>query len=100
MLFGEILEFVVVEVAAESDGGQDEDRPVVHPRPAAIRIGVRIDILGNRAEQFVAERGLTVDMLQCREDGDDLITAGGVEADVEHGSAAEAKLRLEGDAHR
>ena len=36
MLLGEVLEPVVVEVAAEPDGPQDEDRPVVHPRTAAV----------------------------------------------------------------
>ncbi len=56
--------------------------------------------MGDRVEQFVAERGLTVEVLQCRENGDDLIAAVGVELDVEHGRAGEAKLWFEGDAHR
>ena len=64
MLLGEVLEPVVVEVAPEPDGPQDEDRPVVHPRAAAVGTGDPIDVLGDGIEQGIAQFGPGVDVLQ------------------------------------
>src|SRR5512143_1786789 len=47
MLLGEVLESVVVEVAPEPDGPQDEDRPVGYPRAALVGPGGPIDVVGD-----------------------------------------------------
>src|SRR5947209_4737214 len=99
MLLSQVLEPVVVEIAPEPDGPQDEDRPVVHPGAAAVGAADPIDILGDGIEQGIAQGGSGVDVLQGGEDGDDLVPAGGVESDVEDGGAVEAELGIEGDSH-
>src|SRR3982750_5047120 len=45
MLFGQVLESVVVEIAPEPDGPQDEDRPALHPRATAVGAVDPIDVL-------------------------------------------------------
>ena len=99
MLLGEVLEPVVVEVAPEPDGPQDEDRPVGHPRAAAVGAAGPIDVLGDGIEQVIPQFGPGVDVLQGSEDGDDLVAAVGVESDVGDGRAIEPKLGIEGDSH-
>ena len=42
MLLGQVLEFVVVEVAAQTHGGQHHDRPVVHARRPRLRLESRL----------------------------------------------------------
>jgi hypothetical protein len=99
MLFGQVLESVVVEVAPEPDGSQDEDGPVRHPRAAAVGAAAPIDVLGDGIEQGIPQFGLGVDVLQGFEDGDDLVAAGGIEPDVEDGGAIETQLGIAGDSH-
>ena len=99
VLLSQVLEPVVVEIAPEPDGPQDEDRPVLHPGTAAVGTAHPIDILSDGIEQGIAQGGLGVNVLQGGQDGDDLVSAGGVEADVEDGSAVEAELGIEGDSH-
>src|SRR5512144_37059 len=97
MLLSQVLEPVVVEVAAEPDGPQDEDRPVLHPRTAVVGATGPVDIPGDGIKQMIAQLGPAVDVLQGFEEGDDLVAAGGVEPDVEDGSAIEPQLGIEGD---
>src|SRR4051812_14564553 len=99
MLLGQVLELVVVEVAAESHGGQHKDLPGGQARTTPIGPTGPIDIRGDGLEQVIAELGSAGDVLQGGEPGDDLVAAGGVEPDVEDGCGAELKLRIEGDAH-
>src|SRR4051812_35872781 len=99
VLLGEVLEPIVVEVAAQAYGGEDEDGPVVQAGPAAIGAGGGVDILCDGFEELVAEFGPGIDVLQGAEDGDDLITAVGVEPDLGDGRGVESKLGIEGDAH-
>src|SRR5512135_442719 len=99
MLLGEVLKPGVVEVAAEPDGAQDEDRPVIHPRSSLVGTSGPIDILGDGVEQLVAEFGPGVDVLQGSEDGDDLVTAFPIEPDVGDGRTIEPELGIEGASH-
>jgi len=100
MLLGQVLEPIVVEIASEPDGSQDEDRPVVHTRPATVGAGGPIDVLGDGLKEFVPQLRLTVDVLEGFEDGDDLVAAVGVEPDIGDGRAIEPKLGIEGDSHQ
>src|SRR3954471_8939925 len=100
MFLGEVLKPVVVEVAAQPYGAEDQDRPVVHARAALVGTGDRIDVAGDGIEQFVAEFGPAVDVLEGTEDGDDLIAAVGVETDLGDDRAIQPELRVEGDSHR
>jgi hypothetical protein len=99
MLLGEVLEPVIVEVAAKAYGGEDEEGPVVHAGPSPIGAGGGIDVVGYGVEELVAELRLGVDALQGVEDGDDLIATVVVESDVGDGCGVDAKLGIEGDSH-
>jgi hypothetical protein len=50
-------------------------------------------------EDLVAECGLTVNVLQGREDGNDLVATAGIERNVGDGGGTESKLGIEGAAH-
>ncbi len=100
MLFGQILELVVIEVAAEADGGQHEDLPVVHSLAAPLAAGVAVDIPGDHPENTIAQLGLAVDVLQGLKNGDDFVAAVEVQLHVEDRSAIEPRLAIEGFSHR
>jgi len=96
MLFGQILEFVVVEVAAEADGGQHEDLPVVHSLAASFGIGGPVDIPGDRLENPISQFGQAVDVLQGFENGNEFVAAVEIQSHVEDRSAVESRLAIEG----
>ena len=100
MLLGQVLELVVVEVAAQPHCGQDEDLPVSQAGATAVSPRRPVDVLGDGLEQVIAQHESAVDVLKGGEQGDDLVAAGGVEPDVEDGCGAEPELGIEGDAHR
>ena len=99
---GQVLELVVVQVAAQADGGEHEDRPVVHPRPPAPAAGGTraVDVGGDRLEDLVAQGGLGVDVAQGREDRDDLVAAVEVQHHVRHRRTAQPLLALHRLSHR
>jgi hypothetical protein len=99
VFLGQVLKFVVVEIATESDGRENEDGPIVHAWSATIRTRAGIDVLCDGIEDLVAECGLTVNVLQAGEDGNDLVATAGIQRDVEDGSGTESKLGIEGAAH-
>ena len=99
VLFGEVLEFVVVEVAPQPDGGQDEDLPVVHSGAAALSAGGAVDVPGDRPQHVVAQVGAAVDVLQRAEDGDDFVAAIEIEANVEDRLTIKPLLGIEGFPH-
>jgi hypothetical protein len=99
VLLGQVLEFVVVEIATESDGSENEDGPIVHAWSATIRTRAGIDVLCDGIEDLVAECGPTVNVLQAGEDGNDLVATASIERDVGDGGGTESKLGIEGAAH-
>lgn len=99
MLFGQILQLVIIQFAAGPHGGQDEDLPVVHSLASAVVSRVPLDILGDQIENRVPQFRLAVDVLQSGQDGDDLITTFQIQLDVEYGSAIQSRLLREGFSH-
>ena len=100
MLFGQVLQFVVVEVASQPHGGQHDDRPVVHAGPPLFAAGVPVDIRRDLPENVITGLRLTVEMLECAENRDDLITAVGIEWYVVDHCAVQSLLAVEGFSHR
>src|SRR5512135_428889 len=88
MLLGQVLELVIVEVAAQPHCGQDEDLPVSQAGAPAVSPTRPVDVLGDGLEQVIAQLGSAVDVLKGGEQGDDLVAAGGVEPNRNWGSKA------------
>jgi hypothetical protein len=99
VFLSEVLKSIVVEIAAQAYGSEDEEGPVVDAGPAVVGAGSGVDIVGDGIEELVAELRLGVDVLQGAEDGDDLIATVDVESDVGDRCRVEAKLGIEGDSH-
>ena len=99
VLLGEVVKPVIVEVAAQPHGGQHQDGPVVHSFPSALGVGVPIDIARHRPKNVIAHLGLHVDVLQCRENGDDFIAAVEVQPQVGDGLAIQPLLAIECFSH-
>src|SRR5271166_585524 len=100
MLFGQILEPVVVEIAAQPNRPQNKDRPVGHPGTAKVCTGGSVDVLSDCIEQFIAQFGLAVNVLQPFEDGNDLVATRCVEPDLKDRRTIEPTLGIKGDSHR
>jgi len=99
VLLGEILEPVVVEVAAQSHRCQHQDGPVVHPLASAAAAGVVVDIAGHRPENLVAQLGLGVDVLEGGENGNDLVAAAEIQPHVGDCGAVHPLLTIERFSH-
>lgn len=82
MLLGKVLQFVVVQIAAKSNGCQHGDFPVAKPFASAVVSRILIDILFDKIENPVAERRLAVDMLQTCQDRHNFVAAIQVQGDV------------------
>ncbi len=74
MLFCEIVQLVVVQIAARPHSSQDQNLPIVHPFPSTVISRIGIDILSNQLENGITQLGLAVDVLQGRQDGNDLVS--------------------------
>ena len=75
MIFGQVLQLVVVEVAAQPHRGQDDDFPIVQPFAAERPAGGAVDILADEIEQGLARWFVLVEVLQGLEDGNELVAA-------------------------
>ena len=64
MLFGKVLELVIIEIAPESRSGQHGDVPIVEPLSSAVTSRVLVDIVGNKFENLITQRWLRIDVLQ------------------------------------
>src|SRR5262245_54610144 len=73
MLFGEVLQFVIIQIATEPNRCQDQDVPVVHSFPTAVITCSLLDVMGDEVENLVSKFRRAVDVLQCRQNGYDFI---------------------------
>jgi hypothetical protein len=92
MLFREILEFVVVQIAAQPDGGQHRNVPVIKALSPTITARVLIDILRNKTENLVAHLRLAIDVLQAVQDGNDFVATLQIELDFRNGLTIQPPL--------
>jgi hypothetical protein len=99
MLFGQILEFVIVESAAEAYGGEHEDLPVVHALTAEFSAGAWVDVSGDGFQNTLSEFWLAVDVLEGFENRYDFIPAVEVQLDIPNGLAVESHLRVKSFSH-
>lgn len=92
MLLGKVLQFVVVQIAPQANGGEHQDLPVVEPLSPAVAARVVIDVLGDQVENFITQVWLTIDVLQRPQDGNDLVTTVQIEFDFKNRLAIESLL--------
>ena len=75
MLFGQVLQPVVIEIAAQPHGGQHENLPVRQPLPAPVASRRTIDIRSNQREDPVSQFRLRIDVPKCGKNRNDFIPA-------------------------
>ena len=92
MLLCEVLEFVIVEVATEPNGGQHGDVPVVESFATRVATRVRVDILGDKIQNLISKLRLAVDVLQASQDRDDFISA--IQIELHFGNRLTVQPRL------
>ena len=92
MLFGEVLKFVVVEIASKPHGREHDDVPIVESFTPAIASRMFVDILGDTSENLIAKAGLAVDVLQAGQDWNDLVTTVEIEFDFRYRVTVETLL--------
>ena len=51
MLFGEVLQFVVVKVARMPNDGKDDHLPIIKARPSDIASGIWVQIVRNQTTE-------------------------------------------------
>lgn len=75
MILCQILETIVIQIAAESHGGQDQNAPVIQTLASMIRTGVRVDIRPNKLHDFITQCMVAIDVLQREKNGYHFVTA-------------------------
>jgi len=82
MLFGEVLQLVVVEIASKPHGRQHDDVPIVESLASAIVSRTLIDICGNKAENLITKLALAVDVSQAGQHRHDFVATLQIELDL------------------
>ncbi len=99
VLLGQVLQFVVIEVAPQADRRQHHDRPVTQPLSAVIGTAARIHIVADQLQNLTPQRRLPIHMLQRSQDGDNLIATVQVQRHGIDGRAIQTRLFLKGHTH-
>lgn len=79
MLLSKILEFVVVQIAAQAGGSQHDDLPIVEPFSPTVAARMLVDILSNKVENLIPQLPLTVNVLQGAQDGNHFVATVSIE---------------------
>lgn len=82
MLLGKILQLVIVQVAAESNGCQDGDFPVARPLASAVIPRGLIDVLFDKTENLVTKCWLAVEMLSTCQDWHNFVATIKIKGDI------------------
>ena len=99
VLFGEVLEAVVIEIATEPHRRKHENLPVIEPRAATVVARLFVDISGDERQDVIAQCGLRIDVLQRREHWDDFIPAVKVQFDMPDRRTVQSPLIAERLSH-
>jgi hypothetical protein len=93
---GQVGQLVVVEVASESQGREDENFPAVHAACALARVGAGIQVALDFFEDFPQPFGLVdIQILQGHQDWQQLVTRKNIEFDFAYGLDEKTRLRGE-----
>src|SRR5208283_4468440 len=99
MFLGELLQVVIVEIAAQAHGGQDEDLPIGQSRSAVVAVCRRVDVSSDEGQNLVTACRVAVQLLQGDENGNDRVATGGVDGHVGDVEGVECWLGRERGAH-
>ena len=93
MVLRQILQLVVVQVAAQPRRRQDNDLPVVEPAPATLTACPVVDILAHQTQEFAAQLGVLIQVLQSTQNRHDFVAAIQIEFHLGDGKAVQTFLR-------
>ena len=65
VLFCQILQFVVIQVAAQSYRGQEEDLPIIKHSTPTVLLCVSVDILLDKPQNLVTQGHVGVEVMQA-----------------------------------
>ncbi len=75
MVLSEVLQLVVIEIATQSHGGQDEHLPIIEARSSNITARICVEVGRDQPTELGSKFGVSEEMLQCRQDWYNLISA-------------------------
>jgi hypothetical protein len=87
MILNEFLEFIVSVIAACFDGSQNDDLPIGHAFPALVGIGAAQNLRFQKFKDPIQQIGLGMHMLQSTQNGNNTVSALGIEFDLSDGNA-------------
>ena len=99
MLFGQVLQFVVIQIASQADGGKDHDLPVAQSLASSRTGRVSIDVLSDAVQKFFSQLRAAINVLQGFQDGNDFVAALKIESHVRHRLTIESQLTGKGLSH-
>ena len=93
MVGGQVGQLVVIEIASESQGREDESLPAAHAAFALARVGNGSQVAFDLFEDFLQSIGLVnVQMLQGHQNWQQLVTRKNIEFDFAYGLDEKARL--------
>src|SRR5437899_2993203 len=99
MLLGQVLQFVIIQVATQTHRCQHDNLPVIHTRPTMLGAGLAVDVLAHEVQDFPPQLAIAVNVLQRPQDGNDFVTTIQIQFDLSDGRAIQARLRIEARSH-
>src|SRR5438445_11782520 len=99
MLLGQVLQFVIIQVATQTHRCQHDNLPVIHTGPTMLGAGLAVDVLAHEVQDFPPQLAIAVNVLQRPQDGNDFVTTIQIQFDLSDGRAIQARLRIEARSH-
>ena len=100
VVLSQVLELIVVVVAAQACRRQDQDFPVAQARPAATGAGLPVDIAGDGVENGITHLGPALDVLEGAENRDGFVAAVEVQGHFGDRRTIQTPLTIQGFPHR
>jgi hypothetical protein len=82
MVFGQVLQGVVVRIQPQPHGRQHQNLPVIQPGTSAAGAGFSVDVAADQLQNRISQFRLRINELQGFQNGDDLRPAIRVERDL------------------
>ncbi len=87
MVFRQVLQLVIIQVAAQPHARQHRDLPIVHAASPTVVVGALVHILAHQTQEFPPQLSIAIQVLQRPQDRDDLISTIQIQSYIADGQA-------------
>lgn len=92
MVFGQVLQLIVREIAAKSGRGQHTDVPVIHALATGVGATAAVNVGSDECQNLIDQIAVGIQILECAKNGNDAVARFEIERDLFDGKAVQPQL--------